>query len=141
MRAMRVEAIEFPSAGGTCRGALYVPDSADGERPGVVVLAHGLSGTRLTQYDRRARRLVQDGVAVLDFDPRFVGTSPGEPRQRIDVFDWLADLRAAVAHIRSRDDVNAQRVGLYGSSSAAGWRLPLRGRIRGSRPLRSMFRL
>src|SRR5437763_15199639 len=117
---MQVEAIEFPSTGGTCRGALYRTDRPAAERPGVVILAHGLSGTRLTQYDRRARRLVHDGVAVLDFDPRFVGTSPGTPRQRIDAFAWLVDLRAAVAHVRSRDDVDAQRVGLYGSSLGGG---------------------
>ena len=118
--AMQAEPIEFPSAGGTCRGVLYRTDRPSAERPGVVILAHGLSGTRLTQYDRRARRLVQDGVAVLDFDPRFVGTSPGTPRQRIDAFAWLDDLRAAVAHVRSRDDVDAQRVGLYGSSLGGG---------------------
>jgi uncharacterized protein len=117
---MRAEAIEFPSAGGICRGVLYRTERPSGERPGVVILAHGLSGTRLTQYDRRARRLVQDGVAVLDFDPRFVGTSPGTPRQRIDAFAWLDDLRAAVAYVRSRDDVDAQRVGLYGSSLGGG---------------------
>jgi alpha-beta hydrolase superfamily lysophospholipase len=117
---MHAEAIEFPSAGGTCRGALYRTDRSADEPPGVVILAHGLSGTRLTQYDRRARRLVQDGVAVLDFDPRFVGTSPGTPRQRIDAFAWLADLRAAVAHVRSRDDVDARRLGLYGSSLGGG---------------------
>ncbi len=118
--AMQVEAIEFPSAGGACCGALYRLDEPAGERPGVVILAHGLSGTRLTQYDRRARRLVQGGVVVLDFDPRFVGTSPGTPRQRIDAFGWLADLRAAVAYVRSREDVDGRRVGLYGSSLGGG---------------------
>jgi fermentation-respiration switch protein FrsA (DUF1100 family) len=112
---VQVEAIEFPSADGTCRGALLRAGGSAPERPGVVVMAHGLSGTRL-QYDRRARRLVQDGIAVLDFDPRFVGTSPGMPRQRMDAFAWLDDLRAAIAHVRSREDLDPQRIGLYGSS-------------------------
>jgi fermentation-respiration switch protein FrsA (DUF1100 family) len=97
-----------------CCGVLYRPADGDQTPLPVVVLAHGLSGTRLTQYDRRARRLVEAGVAVLDFDPRFVGTSPGEPRQRIN--DWLEDLRAAVAYVRRRSDIDAQAVGLYGSS-------------------------
>lgn len=118
--AVQVEAVEFSSAGGMCRGVLYQAGGSKVGRPGVVILAHGLSGTRLTQYDRRARRLVQDGVAVLDFDPRFVGTSPGNPRQQIDAFAWLADLRAAVGYVRSRDDVDPERVGLYGSSLGGG---------------------
>lgn len=79
-------------------------------------MAHGLSGTRLTQYDRRARRLVESGTAVLDFDNRFVGSSPGEPRQRIDPYLWLEDLRAAVSYVRDLSDIDEEAVGLYGSS-------------------------
>jgi dienelactone hydrolase len=33
---------------------------------------------------------------------------------------WLADLRAAVAYVRGRSDVDAQAVGLYGSSLRGG---------------------
>jgi fermentation-respiration switch protein FrsA (DUF1100 family) len=117
---MRIEAVSFPSAGGTCCGAVYRPGSIDQEALPVVVMAHGISGTRLTQYDRRARRLVEAGVAVLDFDPRFVGTSPGEPRQRIDPLSWLDDLRAALGYARGRPDLDAQAVGLYGSSLGGG---------------------
>src|SRR5947209_15860212 len=109
---MRVETLSFASGQGTCCGALYRPDDENAERLPAVVIAHGLSGTRLTQYDRRARRLVEAGIAVLDFDPRFIGTSPGEPRQRINPFNWLEDLRAAVAYVRRRQDVDADAVGL-----------------------------
>lgn len=112
---MLVEDLTFPSADGQCAGVLYRPVDA-GRRLPIIVMAHGLSGTRLTQYDRRARRLVESGAAVLDFDNRFVGTSPGGPRQRIDPLSWLEDLRAAVAYARDRPDVDAEAVGLYGSS-------------------------
>jgi dienelactone hydrolase len=112
---MRVEDVTFPSADGHCVGVLYRPANTGRELP-VVVMAHGLSGTRLTQYDRRARRLVESGAAVLDFDNRFVGTSPGEPRQRIDPLMWLEDLRAAVSFVRALPGIDAEAVGLYGSS-------------------------
>lgn len=112
---MQPELVEFPSADGSCRGALYRPAVGLREPLPAVVMAHGVSGTRLTQYDRRAQRLVEAGVAVLDFDARHVGTSPGEPRQRIDPFGWLVDLRAAVAFVRGLD-LDAGAVGLYGSS-------------------------
>lgn len=42
------------------------------------------------------------------------------PRQRIDAFDWLDDLRTAVAYVRSRPDVDKERVGIYGSSLGGG---------------------
>lgn len=112
---MSAEDLTFAAADGHCSGVLYRPEKADRRLP-VVVMAHGLSGTRLTQYDRRARRLVESGAAVLDFDNRFVGTSPGEPRQRIDPLKWWEDLRAAVAYVRERPDLDADAVGLYGSS-------------------------
>jgi len=112
---MCAERVMFASGKGRCAGVLYRPAGTGGKLP-VVVLAHGLSGTRLTQYDRRARRLVESGAAVLDFDNRFVGVSPGEPRQRIDPLSWLEDLRAAVAFVRDLAGVDADAVGLYGSS-------------------------
>lgn len=112
---MHTERHVFASGDGRCEGVLYRPGNADGATS-VVVMAHGLSGTRLTQYDRRARRLVDAGTAVFDFDNRCVGSSPGEPRQRIDPYAWLQDLRAAVSYVRSLSDVDAEAVGLYGSS-------------------------
>jgi len=104
---------------------MYRPDDRQSEALPVVVLAHGFSATRLTQYDRRARRLVEAGVAVMDFDPRFIGTSSGRPRQRITPLSWLDDLRAAVAYARGRSDIEAQAVGLYGSSLGGGLALAL----------------
>lgn len=112
---MNMEHVTFPSSDGRCAGVLYRPSNTDRSLP-VIVMAHGLSGTRLTQYDRRARRLVESGAAVLDFDNRFVGTSAGEPRQRINPLLWLEDLRAAVTYVRNLSYIDAQSVGLYGSS-------------------------
>lgn len=117
---MVAEEVSFASSDGICRGVLFRPQGSDDGPLPAIVLAHGMSGTRLTQYDRRARRLVESGVTVLDFDPRFVGTSPGEPRQLIDPYNWLEDLRSAVAYVRGRPDVVPEAVGLYGSSLGGG---------------------
>ena len=114
------ELVTFASAGGSCRGVLYRPKNTELERLPIIVMAHGMSGTRLTQYDRRARRLVESGAAVLDFDPRFIGTSPGEPRQRLDPYTSLLDMRSAVAYARSIDGIDRDDVGLYGSSLGCG---------------------
>ena len=43
-----VTAIQFQSKGVTCRGDLYLPDTA-GRAP-IMVMAHGLGGTRTVPY-------------------------------------------------------------------------------------------
>jgi uncharacterized protein len=135
LRGVRAESISFASAGETCRGVIYRPDDRESDALSAVIVAHGFSATRLTQYDRRARRLVEAGVAVVDFDPRFIGMSSGQPRQRITPFDWLDDLRAAVAYVRDRSDINPQAVGLYGSSLGGGIAVALAAEDRGIRAI------
>src|SRR5258708_1923650 len=115
-----VETLTFPSGGGHCSAALHRPAGVEDSALPVVVVAHGFSATRLVQYDRRARRLTEAGVAVLDFDPRCVGLSEGEPRQRIHVGDWLIDLRSAVSFVRTLPGIDGDRVGLFGSSLGGG---------------------
>ena len=47
---------------------------------------------------------------------RGFGESGGEPRQVVDLPSQHEDLRAAVAWVRGRDDVDADRVALWGNS-------------------------
>lgn len=112
---MRIDEVTFSSGSGHCVGVLYRPETGVARLP-VIVMAHGISGTRLTQYDRRARLLLESGAAVLDFDNRFIGTSPGEPRQLINPKLWLEDLRSAVTHVRQLQGIDPDAVCLYGSS-------------------------
>jgi alpha-beta hydrolase superfamily lysophospholipase len=101
---------------GDCRGWLYRPDDAAGPLP-IVVLVHGLGATHVLHYWRTAEAFTAAGFAVLDFDPRHLGASGGEPRQVLSLADATADLRAAVAYARSRADVaDPERVVLYASS-------------------------
>jgi acetyl esterase/lipase len=57
---------------------------------------------------------------VLVFDHRFLGDSPGEPRQR---FRWGAqreDWRAAVAFARQTEGIDPERIVLWGFSFGGG---------------------
>ena len=74
-----VTAIQFQSKGVTCRGDLYLPDTA-GRAP-IMVMAHGLGGTRNMRLPAFAERFVAQGYACLLFDYRHFGDSDGEPRQ------------------------------------------------------------
>ncbi|MEU2032662.1 alpha/beta hydrolase [Nocardia amamiensis] len=122
------EDVSFRSGDGECRGWLYRPAAVNSESLGLVVLAHGFGGTHLSQYGRRAQRIVESGCAVLDFDPRGFGGSPGAPRGRLRVADWIADLEAAVCYARSLPDIDPERIGLFGSSLGGGLALEVAAR-------------
>jgi dienelactone hydrolase len=79
-----------------------------------------MSCTHLTINHRLARRLQEAGIAVLDYDNRYIGLSPGEPRQRIRVGEWLEDLRSAIAYARTLEGIDGDRIGISGSSLGGG---------------------
>jgi uncharacterized protein len=61
-----------------------------------------------------AAALADAGYASLAFDHRNFGASGGEPRQHEDSSGKLADLRDAVSHLATRDEVDAGRIGVLG---------------------------
>ncbi len=85
----------------------------------IVVMAHGLSGTRRDRLGAFAQRFAAAGIAVLVFDHRGFGDSAGEP----DLFvprRQLEDWRAAIAFARSLPGVDGDRVATFGSSMGGG---------------------
>jgi fermentation-respiration switch protein FrsA (DUF1100 family) len=83
-------------------------------------MGHGFAGTRELFLDRYAERFRARGLAVLVFDYRHFGESAGEPRQLVDPDLQLEDWRAALALVRSRSDLDGERVGLWGTSFSGG---------------------
>jgi alpha-beta hydrolase superfamily lysophospholipase len=91
---------------------------AQGEAP-IVVMAHGLSGTRRDRLGPFAERFAAIGCSALVFDHRGFGDSEGEP----DLFRpdrQLEDWRAAIAFARGLPGVDAGRVVTFGSSMGGG---------------------
>ncbi|MBP6018915.1 MAG: alpha/beta hydrolase [Burkholderiaceae bacterium] len=114
-----VEPIEFTVDGDTIRGQFYLPTSCDGQLP-VVVLAHGwamVAGGDLEDY---ATEIVNKGFAALTFDFRNLGKSDGLPRQEIDPYRQIEDFRSAISYVRSRPEVNREKIGIWGSSYSGG---------------------
>ena len=109
---------DFPSAGVRCAAWLYLPVGV--ERPPVVVMAHGFSGTRDLGLPIYAERFAERGLASFVFDYRYFGESEGEPRQLFDPDEQLADWRAALAYVRGLGVVDSGRVGLWGTSFSGG---------------------
>jgi pimeloyl-ACP methyl ester carboxylesterase len=133
------EDLRFTSGTETCAAWLYPaaePADETGERsatngehassaqaPGatapLIVMGHGMSGTRRDRLGAFAERFAAAGVAALVFDHRGFGDSGGEP----DLFDparQLEDWRAAIAFARSLPGIDGECVATFGSSMGGG---------------------
>jgi uncharacterized protein len=113
------EDVEFQAEDVTLRGWLYSPDGADGPAP-TVVMAHGFSAVKEMYLDRFAEVFAGAGLAALVFDNRNFGASDGEPRQEIDPWAQVRDYRHAITYATTRDEVDAGRIGVWGSSYSGG---------------------
>ena len=110
--------VEFRSDQDPCAAWLYPATGSAIEAP-IVVMAHGLSGTRRDRLGAFAERFAAEGLSALVFDHRGFGDSGGEP----DLFDpalQLEDWRAAIAFARSLPGIDAGKVATFGSSMGGG---------------------
>ena len=112
------EDIEFDTEGATLRGWFYLPDGADGEVP-CIVMAHGFSAIKEMHLDEYAEVFCDAGLACVVYDNRGFGASdaaPGRHRQEIDPWEQVRDYQHAITYAQSRPEVDAQRIGVWGSS-------------------------
>jgi len=112
------EDVIFEVAGERCAAWLYAAHGNGAAAP-IVVIAHGLSGTRRDRLGAFAERFAAAGFAALVFDHRGFGESDGEP----DLFHparQLADWRGAIAFARSLPQADPDRVATFGSSMGGG---------------------
>jgi len=110
--------IVFHSHNADCAGWLYIPHAIT--RMPVIIMAHGLGAVRDMRLDAYAERFCAAGYACLLFDYRYFGASQGAPRQLLNIKCQLADWSAAIDYVRSRKEVDAARIILFGSSFSGG---------------------
>ena len=99
------EDVSFTTSDGLRLEGWFIPS-----RNGATVIAvPGRSGPQA-----QTRMLVEHGYGVLLFDRRGEGASEGDP----NIFGWVGDrdLHAAVDYLRSRSDVDPDRIGGIGLS-------------------------
>lgn len=106
--------VTFQSGGLTCRGWLYQPETK-GPAP-AIVMSHGITAVKEQHLAPYAERFAREGFVVLVFDYRYLGASEGEPRGRVIPHLQHEDLRAALTFISAQPNVDAQRIGLWGTS-------------------------
>ena len=125
------EDVEFRSGDDRISAWLYRP--AGGDAPPILVMAHGLGAVRTMRLDAYAERFSAAGYACLVFDYRNFGDSEGRPRQLLDIGMQLADWSAAVAHARTLEGIDHNRIGVWGTSFGGGHVIATAARVPGIR--------
>ncbi|MBB4038819.1 hypothetical protein GGR34_000448 [Microvirga flocculans] len=112
--------VEFPCYDATIRGTFYRPEVKGEASLPAVALGHGWGMTAGGDLEDYARAIARRGIACLTFDYRRLGKSDGLPRQEIDPAWQLEDYRAAITYLCSRPEVDAGRIGVWGTSYSGG---------------------
>ncbi len=113
-----MEEVYFQSGGMRCAGDLYLPkDLKKGERRAALVIGHGFSLVK-SMLAEQAACFQEAGFIVLAIDYRSFGNSEGEVRGELFPLNQAEDFRNGISYLQSRDDVDPDRVGLWGASFA-----------------------
>ena len=112
--------VEFTVEGGDrLRGWLFLPSERVGKLP-AISLAHGYAGVKEHGLERFAKAFTEAGFIALVHDHRNFGASDGAVRHDIDPWRQIADWRRAISFLESQPEVDAPRIGVWGTSYAGG---------------------
>ena len=106
--------VDFLSGGTRCAAWLTLPPGA-GPHP-AVVLVHGFGATHDMMLPQYEQHFAAAGIATLAFDYRNTGASDGQPRQHISLGGQRADVAAALNFVAAQPEIDAGRIGLWGTS-------------------------
>ena len=118
------EEVSINGPSGKLGGTFTKPKNARGPLPAVVTITGSgqqdrdefipfAGGIRL--FRQVADTLSRRGIAVLRLDDRGVGASGGDVRTATSA-DFADDIRAAIAYLRTRPDVDGARIAIVGHS-------------------------
>ena len=117
---MEERTVTFYSEGSRIEADLFLPDGMKaGERRPGIVLCHGFTGIRAGILPDYARAFCQAGFVALTFDYRGFGGSGGT-QWRLLPLEQIDDIRNAITYLEERPEVDADRIGLWGTSFGGG---------------------
>jgi dienelactone hydrolase len=122
---LTAEPASFSNGDSRFAGRLLLPAGA-GPFPAVVLVPGSVPATRDT-YDLWALFFASQGFAVLSYDKRGVGESTGryvEEASTDNLHNLAGDAVAGVTWLRTRANIDPERIGLSGGSQA-GFTIPL----------------
>lgn len=122
---MAREDIQFKSSDGVAlRGWFFTPSAGKGAKLPCLVMLHGFSAVKEMDLDKFAEKFSSKlQLNVLVYDNRGFGASdaaPGQPRSEIIPHLQISDLQDAITYAQTRAEVDAEKVGIWGSSYSGG---------------------
>ncbi len=116
--------VTIPLADITLDGWFYRPITTTGPTP-VIVMSGGYATVKELYTDRFAECFAAAGLAVLLYDHRNFGKSGGTVRGEIDPWQQVRDMQDVITWVGQQNGIDAERIGLWGSSYSGGHALLL----------------
>jgi dipeptidyl aminopeptidase/acylaminoacyl peptidase len=116
---MKTTEVSFYSEGSRLSGLWRTPDVVDGPLRAVIQGPGWLGLCDAKLYLRYHEALTEAGFGVLIFDYRGFGDSEGD-RSRLSFAGQLADLINGVTYLTTRDDVDPEAIGVFGTGGTGG---------------------
>jgi fermentation-respiration switch protein FrsA (DUF1100 family) len=110
--------VEFVSDGARISAWLF--QQKRNKRAPAIVMAHGWAAVKEMYLDIYASKFAAAGYTVLVFDHRNFGGSEGLPRQEINPHQQIETYRDAISYVQSLPSVDADRIGVWGTSYSGG---------------------
>lgn len=99
-------------------GWLYLPQS---ETPSpAILMSHGFAAVKELYIDKFAEAFAEAGYVVVLYDHRNFGQSGGLVRGEIIPQQQIEDMREVLTWLTQRTEVDASRIGVWGSSFSGG---------------------
>lgn len=86
-----------------------------------IIMNTGIGGTKDMLLERYAKVFNSAGFAVMTYDYRHFGRSDGNPRQLYSMNKQVEDCAAAIKYARSRKEIHADKIIIWGTSGGAGY--------------------
>lgn len=117
------EAIRFSNQGIKLAGNIFRPaeERLRREQYPAIVIGHPSGGVKEQTAGVYAIMLAERGFLTLVFDASYQGESGGEPRFLESPAARIEDLRCAVDYLTTREDVDAEKIGVLGMCAGGGF--------------------
>lgn len=113
------EKVTIPTQYGlTLAADLYMPKAHANEKSAAIAVSGPFGASKEQSSGLYAMKMAERGFITLAFDPSYTGESSGEPRRTASPDINTEDFMAAVDYLITRDDVDAERIGIIG---ICGW--------------------
>jgi len=107
--------VTFKSHDLSIAGNLYLPQGEQAQAAPLIILCHGFCGVKELLLPVYAEEFAKQGYAALTFDYRGFGESEGEAGRLVPALQ-IEDIHAAIEWASSQTNIDAERIGLWGSS-------------------------